>query len=681
MELKQVNLINVRNFDNKTFNFEGNTEIVMPNEGGKSTLADAITFVLIGKLYSGASDAQSLKPLRDTAEEVSIELIYSDGEKELSLKKTYKENWVKTRGTTEVTMSGHTTDCFINETKMTVSNFEKELCGYFNVQSTKELNIMLNPYYFGQVMSWQERLEYVTKVTGEVTIDDVIDVAKEVKPLRDDLYRYGDGLKQKLHTDTVEKKKAVEEKQIQIKGDVIEEVVTEKTFNEAATLLNSNNDKILKLRVKKQGINDPVLEALKVQKMEVSSKIEQSKDADRQELAKKNESINKNIELKRVEKLAKQELVGNLRNEINANDNSIRSTKEEIQRTDKLISKKRAELAEVKEDYNKMKATEFKPLESKHCPNCDFDLTAEENEKLKSEFNLNQAKELKNITNKGNQLVEEINSLKKEINDANDKIANLEFEQENKRSELKLIEEKVVELSKDILELENSKTYNYVSELTKSLQKQLEGILDNITQEENKTFDSEGIQSEISELETANVKLQETIDEYNAQKRLKVRKEQRERELVRLEEQLADAEFKEELLAIYNKTYLRILNERVEHHFPGVKFQLIKDNIKEGSWSQVCYVLVESEKGLLVPYETANTASKIKIGVKIASLLADALGWNKLPMVIDNAEAVTKSNRYFDTDAQVITLVADDLTSDKIPPMNNEQQAQLTLEI
>jgi hypothetical protein len=126
---------------------------------------------------------------------------------------------------------------------------------------------------------------------------------------------------------------------------------------------------------------------------------------------------------------------------------------------------------------------------------------------------------------------------------------------------------------------------------------------------------------------------------------------------------------------------LKILNERVEHHFPGVKFQLIKDNIKEGSWSQVCYVLVESEQGLLVPYETANTASKIKIGVKISNLLADALGWNKLPMVIDNAEAVTRSNRQFETDAQVITLVADDLTPNNIPLINNEQQAQMSLEI
>jgi hypothetical protein len=50
-------------------------------------------------------------------------------------------------------------------------------------------------------------------------------------------------------------------------------------------------------------------------------------------------------------------------------------------------------------------------------------------------------------------------------------------------------------------------------------------------------------------------------------------------------------------------------------------------------------------------------------------------------MVIDNAEAVTRSNRQFETDAQVITLVADDLTPNNIPLINNEQQAQMSLEI
>ncbi len=681
MELKQVNLINVRNFDNKTFNFNGNTEIVMPNEGGKSTLADAITFVLIGKLYSGASDAQSLKPLRDTAEEVSIELIYSDGEKELSLKKTYKENWVKTRGTTEVTMSGHTTDCFINETKMTVSNFEKELCGYFNVDSTKELNIMLNPYYFGQVMSWQERLEYVTKVTGEVTIDDVIDVAKEVKPLRDDLYRYGETLKQKLHTDTVEKKKIVEEKEIQIKGDKVDNVISEKDYNEALKKFEDNNSQILKLKVKKEGINDPVLQSLNADKLKKQSEIETSKEADRKELAHKNDLINKQVDNLKETKNAFREEISTFRNEIGKIDNEIDEQKRLIRTNESLIIKKRNELAQVKEDFTKAKNQEFKPLEEHHCPNCDFDLSAEENEKKQSEFNLNQAKELKNITNQGNSLVAEIKTLKEEIEEANDKIANLELKKEDKQKKISNIQTSINELEENILKAEEGKTYSYVSDLTKQLQQDLERINLNITEEENKVFDKSGIQNEINDLEIANLDLKKVINEFDAQKILATRKAQRERELVRLAEQLADAEFKEELLMIYNKTYLKILNERVEHHFPGVKFQLIKDNIKEGSWSQVCYVLVESEQGLLVPYETANTASKIKIGVKISNLLADALGWNKLPMVIDNAEAVTKSNRYFETDAQVITLVADDLATNEIPPMNNEQPLQTRLEI
>jgi len=684
MELKQVNLINVRNFNNKTFNFNGNTEIVMPNEGGKSTLADAITFVLIGKLYSGASDAQSLKPLRNTAEEVSIELIYSNGSSELALKKTYKENWVKTRGTTDITMSGHTTDCFINEKKMTVSNFEKELCGYFNVDSTKELNIMLNPYYFGQVMSWQERLEYVTKVTGEVTIDDVIDISKEVKEIRDDLYRYGDDLKNHLHRDTVDKRKLVEEKEIQIKGDAIDKPITEKEFVDATTQLNSNNEKILQLKVKQGGINDPVLENLKANKLEQQSKLEQSKVADRQELARKNDLINKQVDELRNNKNELREQITTLRNETGNLGNQIDEQKRVIKTNENIITRKRNELAQIKEDYSKTKTQTFKPLEAHHCPNCDFDLTAEENKKKKSEFNLNQANELKNITSKGNNLVSEINSLKKEIEEADTLIASLELKKEDNQKEIESLNKQIVELEEKITKTEVGKTYSYVSDLTKSLVKQLEAIINNITEEENKTLDGGGMQSEIDKLQLDNVSLQEIIDEYNAQKKLVFRKQQRERELERLADLLADAEYKEELLSIYNKTYLRILNERVERYFPGIKFQLIKDNIKEGSWSQVCYVLVESEQGLLVPYETANTASKIKIGVKLANLLTEALGWNKLPMVIDNAEAVTRSNRIFDTDTQIITLVADDIGDEEVTKnnqINNEQQAQMTLEI
>jgi len=394
--------------------------------------------------------------------------------------------------------------------------------------------------------------------------------------------------------------------------------------------------------------------------------------------------INKQVDELRNNKNVVRDDISSLRTEIGSITNQIDNQNRLIKTNDSLITKKRSELAQVKVDYTNAQKQEFKPLEEHHCPNCDFDLTAAENEKKRNEFNLNQAKELKNITTKGNDLVSEINALKKEIEEANDKIANLELQKETKEKELKDLNKQVEEIEAKIYKAEEGKTYSYVSDFTNSLVKQLDQIEKNIAEEENKTLDEGGMQSEIDKLQIANIELQNTIDDFNAQKILIRRRQAREKELSRLAELLADAEYKEELLSIYNKTYLRILNERVERYFPGIKFQLIKDNIKEGSWSQVCYVLVESEQGLEVPYETANTASKIKIGVKISNLLADALGWNKLPMVIDNAEAVTRSNRHFETDAQIITLVADDVTEEQMiknTQINNEQQAQIALEI
>ena len=75
--------------------------------------------------------------------------------------------------------------------------------------------------------------------------------------------------------------------------------------------------------------------------------------------------------------------------------------------------------------------------------------------------------------------------------------------------------------------------------------------------------------------------------------------------------------------------------------------------------------MVDTKYGL-VPYETANTANKIKIGVTIAKQLAEALEWDKIPMVIDNLEAITANNSAFNTDTQVIGLVADDLPAKKL---------------
>ena len=139
---------------------------------------------------------------------------------------------------------------------------------------------------------------------------------KKLKEIRDDLYRYGDDLKTICTEILLTKRKLVEEKEIQIKGDAIDKPITEKEFVDATTQLNSNNDKILQLKVKQGGINDPVLENLKANKLEQQSKLEQSKVADRQELARKNDLINKQVDELRNNKNELREQITTLRNEI-----------------------------------------------------------------------------------------------------------------------------------------------------------------------------------------------------------------------------------------------------------------------------------------------------------------------------------------------------------------------------
>ena len=110
-------------------------------------------------------------------------------------------------------------------------------------------------------------------------------------------------------------------------------------------------------------------------------------------------------------------------------------------------------------------------------------------------------------------------------------------------------------------------------------------------------------------------------------------------------EQLSD------LLGFYVSTMLEKLDERLKLTFGDIKFRLIEPNIKEGSWNEVCEVL-DGE----VPYDRTNTASQIKIGVKLIQAIRTKKGYPQIPIIIDNAEAVV--NRKFETDSQVICLIA-----------------------
>ena len=681
MELIKATLQNVRLFTDKTFEFKSNSELSMPNEGGKSTLADAITFVLNGKLYSGTNDTASLKPVQDQTLEVSVELAYLDSKGKITvLRKEFKENWVKTRGTTETTMQGHTTTCYINEKKLTITNYEKELCDLFNVPSTKELTILLNPFYFSQQLSWKERLEYVKQVTGEIKPEDVFKTKPATLEIKDDLEKCDFDVAT-LHTkyfkNIKDKKEKTKEIDIQIKGFTIDEIVTQEQYDEAENQLSRNNSLITDLRVEKEGIKNPTLEKLKDKKQTAQENLTKSVGADNSELLRKNKNIVEVSDRLKTLRQGKYDARNELTSKVREIQSDIDTKEREVKTILNRIPLKEAEKATMVEEYHEVRDKAFKPKDSIICDNCGHDLSSVANAQALEEFNSNKVASLKRIEKQGTQLKNDIIKLKGDEEQLKNDIAKLKTMLGTELESKTIIENDIAKLNLDIMTNDEKREFTYKSEETAEMEIKLNSIIVSIAEESTKVTDSTSINNEIDKIKEKNVDLQKTISEYQAQENLKARKEKLEKQYQTVSEQLSDAENLDDLLTLYSETYLEILTARAEHYFPEIKFKFIEQNIKEGSWNEVCYVMVQTENGL-VPYETVNTANKIKVGVKIANQLAKALSWDSVPMVIDNCEAITRNNRTFETDAQIISLVADDGLSKII---HAEESKQIALEM
>lgn len=670
MELKKVTMKNVRLFSEQIIEFNGSSELTMPNEGGKSTIADAITFALIGKLYNGSSDLASLKPVSNPSLDVSVELEYKTAEgKTIVLRKEYKENWVKTRGSTETHMQGHTTTCYINEKKLGIRAYEKDLAEIMKVPGTQEINILLNPYFFSENLSWKERLEYIKKVTGEIKPEDVYETAPITIAIKEDLEMVDydiSTLKKKYQVNIKDKKEGVKTLEIQIKGYTVEnDIVDKQEHDDAKKEMLDNNDKITNLRVKKQGEKNPTLDKLKEEKTTMKDQLTKSQDADRTDLIKKNEKVvQANADL-----IEQRQAKYDARNSILSNErelrNDIQSQITKIQDLKSSALTDEAEKNTLVDEWYEEDGKTFEPSKAIICDNCGHDISATANEIELKHFNAAKALKLKDIEKRGNIIKARLTETKAAITKAEDEKFDLE-EKYDIEKESRLAIDKAIEKINDEIKLnDEKKLYTYESEETKKIKLDIDSINVSIANEINKISNSDDIESEIDMLKERNKDLQEVVTKYQSQLALEERKEKLKKQLRIKNEELSKAENTDDILTLYSETYLQILTNRVEAHFPNITFKLIEQNIKEGSWNEVCYVMVQTQNGL-VPYNTANTASKIKIGVKLANQLANALGWNNIPLVIDNCESITDNNRTFETNAQVISLVAKDAAEGEI---------------
>ena len=109
--IKELLMENFKGCSSARYTFGDKTLIFGANASGKTTMFDAVTWLLFNKDSLG-SEKFNIRPLDSCGKpvdniEIKVEVVFSVDGKDKTLLKTQKQNWVKKRGTSEATLQGN----------------------------------------------------------------------------------------------------------------------------------------------------------------------------------------------------------------------------------------------------------------------------------------------------------------------------------------------------------------------------------------------------------------------------------------------------------------------------------------------------------------------------------------------------------------------------------------------
>lgn len=631
--IKQIVLQNFKGCKNATYTFDGkNVTVCGANGSGKTTIFDAFTWLLFGK--DSLDNAKfEIRPLDkdgkqiDNVEICVVATLEIDG-KEVELKKTQKQNWVKKRGTQNPVLQGNVNEYEIDGYPRSEKDYKEYING---IVSDDLFKMLTNPTYFPN-MPWKEQRAVIMKLVTKVSDVELAKKLKKFAPLVDEIEKAPsiDDIKNKYQKSLNELKK----KQVELPAR-IDEISNSKVDIDVAELellKNSLNEQIADVKSKIADANKQFEERQKL-----SDGIMELKFAESDLVRKANEdNIKESREIE--DKIAdKKFLVSKVKK-------TISDTEKEIVFNKDVIKHYETELNKARDEWNAEKEREFDE-NSLICPYCKQEYSADKKEQLRADFKAHKKAELNRITDKGNKAKENLEIEKTTL-------SRLEAELPEHKKSLKMLNNAIASLEKQLSELPTSIDMTGTDEY-KAIQSQLaekEQAMSqmNSAEEVRKSLNAEleDLQSQLIECEKKiamsqkNIEIDERIEELQA--------EQRE-----VAQKIADVEKMLYLLDEFIKYKLDKISDSINAMFDGVNWKLFSEQIN-GGVKEICECTVNG-----VPFGSLNNGHRIIAGLQIIKAL-QKLYCAYLPIFIDNAESVNDFNLP-DMDCQLIKLkVSDD---------------------
>ena len=631
--IKQIALQNFKGCNNATYTFDGkNVTVCGSNGSGKTTIFDAFTWLLFGKDSLGNAKFE-IRPLDKDGKQIdNVEICVAatldiDG-KEVELKKTQRQNWVKKRGTQNPVLQGNVNEYEIDGYPRSEKDYKEYING---IVSDDLFKMLTNPTYFPN-MPWKDQRATIMKFASDVSDIELATGDSRFAGLLPEIEKAPstDDIKAKYQKSLNELKK----KQVELPVR-IDEISNSKVDIDVAELELLKNSIIEQIADVKSKIADTDKQFEEYQKL--SDGIMELKFAESDLVRKANED---NIKARREieDKIAdKKFLLSHTEKTISDTENCIELSK----RTAEKISEN---LKEIREKWKAENERVFDE-NSLVCSYCGQEYPTDKKEQLRAEFESHKAKELKAITDNGN-------LIKGRLDKEKETIDRLEKELVEHRKSLEMLNNAIASLEKQLSELPTSIDISETDEY-KAIQSHIAEKEQAMSQMNNASSIRESLEAEVEDLHIEytevekqiamsqkNVEIDERIEELQEEQRITAQK-------------IADVEKMLYLLDEFIKYKLDKISDSINAMFDGVNWKLFSEQIN-GGIKEVCEVTYNG-----VPFQSLNNGHRIVAGLQIIKALQKLYG-AYLPIFIDNAESVNDFNLP-DMDCQLIKLkVSDD---------------------
>lgn len=632
MTLERLRMENFKGCKSLEINFSAErTEIAGMNGTGKTTIVDAFCWVLFNQNAAGdapGSDNFREKPLDENGQTIhnldtTVELFCTLDGNRFDLKRTQTENWVKKRGNAEATFQGNVSTYWINGVETKKQDFDQRI----KAIADGEIMRLVGSLGAFNHLEWKKRREQLLALAGS-DVDDRLLAMDEYRPIADQIAERNiqpDELRKVL----ADQKKAInnELKLLPVRIDEAKKAIPDMTAQE--------------IRDAEYLVADTKKDVAKIDERIIEAKASTDNGARGQMLA------------------LEQEIISIKRRVMDEYDAAKRKAKAEADTASENFLRVSADLSKAKRDFeavesNLKAATEKRDLlrekymECKRtpvrvdsiCPTCGQPLPETKVEATRERAEVQKREALMQIQTEGKAAAERVAEFEKDAQYTEQQIADLELRVEAAKAarETALFavasmpdqpdfsgEKRLLEASTQLDELQAAKGGN-ADDKVRELMARKEELLAIIDRN-----------AAILAKRDAGVEAEQRIKGY----------ESRQRELGA---QLAETEMLIVLIERFVQARCGALEDSINSHFPTVRWKLFDTQIN-GGIVDACTCMIDCD-GALVPFESLNTASRIKANIEIVDVLSNHYDV-RMPLFIDGAESVNTMPKI---DSQMITL-------------------------